>query len=529
MPPVAAGHVAAGIAAEVAQDPEQRFGAVNAELALQACQIVRLAIGQQRLQPALQIQDHGGRFLARLHAWLVVGVDVHQLRIEAHRPLEQRHQGAEQAGIEAPQAERDALAPPFREGGAGALQEAVEVVARMFPMQGRHIAGVFEHFDKGDEEVVDAVTQLLHIGVLVGGALVAVHGDALVGGFTIAVEPFPQRLHHQLLQVAAEHLQAVAVGQHHHVPVAFAVAGHVPGRSHQGCRVGGELGHPGGHIHLGGTGQKAAQIGVDQGGRKQAHGTGDAGAAADPIEHVEAAQPALLHRQPVELAARHRDRHCLSGPAATQRLQPRPRLLHAQPRLRRAARFAHHHHQGGAQPLAEAGQGAAEPLRIDVVEEVKGQALPLLLQRPQDQQRPEAGTADADPQHIGEGCQARRLEVAGEHLLGEGFDAVDLLADVAADGGLRRQLRSPQPVVAHLAPFIRVGDRAGLQRVHGLERGGEGGGQRLEMLRGHRHAAHIQPHPQPFVVPEQRTEPLPLFRRSLGLEVWKRRHAPWWM
>ena len=39
---------------------------------------------------------------------------------------------------------------------------------------------VFEHPDEDGEEVVHAVAQLLHVGVLVGRALVAVDGDALV-------------------------------------------------------------------------------------------------------------------------------------------------------------------------------------------------------------------------------------------------------------------------------------------------------------------------------------------------------------
>ena len=37
----------------------------------------------------------------------------------------------------------------------------------------------FAHFDEGGEEVVHAVAELLDVGVLVGGALVAVDGDAL--------------------------------------------------------------------------------------------------------------------------------------------------------------------------------------------------------------------------------------------------------------------------------------------------------------------------------------------------------------
>lgn len=44
---------------------------------------------------------------------------------------------------------------------------------------------VFEDFDEGCEEVVDAFAELLDVGVLVGGAFVAVDGDALVDGVAV--------------------------------------------------------------------------------------------------------------------------------------------------------------------------------------------------------------------------------------------------------------------------------------------------------------------------------------------------------
>ena len=57
--------------------------------------------------------------------------------------------------------------------------------------------------DEGHEEVVHAVAELLHVGVLVGGALVAVDGEPLVDPVAVAGRALAERLHDELLQVAA--------------------------------------------------------------------------------------------------------------------------------------------------------------------------------------------------------------------------------------------------------------------------------------------------------------------------------------
>ncbi len=63
---------------------------------------------------------------------------------------------------------------------------------------------VLEDFDEGGEEVVDAFAELLDVGVLVGGAFVAVDGDALVDDFAFEVFFFAEGFHDELLEVSGE-------------------------------------------------------------------------------------------------------------------------------------------------------------------------------------------------------------------------------------------------------------------------------------------------------------------------------------
>ena len=82
---------------------------------------------------------------------------------------------------------------------------------------------------------------------------------------SIAVLPFTQGFHHQLLQVTAEHLQPVPVGKDNHVALPPAIPCHEPSRSHQ-CRwVAPQVLNPGGLIHLGRPRKKIADVASDQG------------------------------------------------------------------------------------------------------------------------------------------------------------------------------------------------------------------------------------------------------------------------
>ena len=173
--------------------------------------------------------------------------------------------------------------------------------------------------------------------MLIGGTLVAVHGNALVDHAALAIQPLAQRLHHQLLQIAAEHLQAIAIGEHHHVALALAFTSHVPGGGHQGSWIVTQLGAAGGGIHHRGTAQEGIGINACQHSGQQPHGAGDGGAAPHPIEHVETIEPSLCRGLLIKLAVLHGHGHSVLSPAAAETLQTITGLHHADVGLRGAA------------------------------------------------------------------------------------------------------------------------------------------------------------------------------------------------
>ena len=82
---------------------------------------------------------------------------------------------------------------------------------------------------KAGEEIVHAVAELLDVGVLVGGAFVAINGEALVDDLAIEVEFLAERLHDELLEVFRKQDERVLVGQDDHVLFALAVGTVMPG------------------------------------------------------------------------------------------------------------------------------------------------------------------------------------------------------------------------------------------------------------------------------------------------------------
>ena len=84
---------------------------------------------------------------------------------------------------------RDRFALVLVERRAGAAEKSLQIIAA------RHAfldfeslrRAIFPHLDEGGEEIRHAIAQLLHVGVLVGRALVAVNRDALVDDFAVEI------------------------------------------------------------------------------------------------------------------------------------------------------------------------------------------------------------------------------------------------------------------------------------------------------------------------------------------------------
>ena len=89
----------------------------------------------------------------------------------------------------------------------------------MTPVLNKHLGRadvrlvIDQRLNEGHKEIVRTVAKLLHMGVLIVGALVvAVDSDPLVHNVTLPVVLLAQRLRDQLLRVPREQLQAIAVG-----------------------------------------------------------------------------------------------------------------------------------------------------------------------------------------------------------------------------------------------------------------------------------------------------------------------------
>ena len=117
-----------------------------------------------------QGEEYGCGLFAGLHAGLMIGVDVDETGVEADGAFVESDQGAEVKGVDAWNRQGDRLAAIVIKGGARAAEKPLKVIARSdsgidFRLRSE---GGFPDLDKGGEEIVHAIAQLLHIGVLVG-------------------------------------------------------------------------------------------------------------------------------------------------------------------------------------------------------------------------------------------------------------------------------------------------------------------------------------------------------------------------
>src|ERR1700690_1490423 len=95
-----------------------------------------------------------------------------------------------------------------------------------------------EHFDKGSEKIIYTVPKLLHIGMLVRGAFVAVYRDPLVNDLVVQVLFLAQRLHDKLLEIFWKQHQPVSIREDHHVLLSPAARCMIPGNGQERRRIG---------------------------------------------------------------------------------------------------------------------------------------------------------------------------------------------------------------------------------------------------------------------------------------------------
>ena len=144
------------------------------------------------------------------------------------------------------------------------------------------------------------------------------------------------------------------------------------------------------------------------------------------------------------------------------------------------AGFAHSHHQGGFQRFTELSQHHAHAVRIDIVEEVKRQALATVLKGLDHQFRPQTTATDADPQHIGEGLSTRCSGCPRTRSL-PNCPTDRFPGRCAHEPTPKERAGGPQPVVADLPVLIGVGDGSGFEILHRSKCLLEPGLQRLKV------------------------------------------------
>lgn len=323
------------------------------------------------------LEEVAGGFFACFDAGLVVGVDVDEAGVEGDGAFVEGDEEADVEGGGFFDAEGDGLAVVFVEGFAGAAEEALEVVAGGGVWVDFDLCGIggFADFDEGGEEVVDAVAELLDVGVLVGGAFVAVDGDALVDGVAVEVVLFADGLHDELLEVFAEEHEAVFVGEDDHVFGAFAVACVVPheGEEHGGVLVGGE--GAGFFVHGGGSGEEVVDVDALEGHGDEADGAHDGGASAYPVGHGEDFEPVIFCGVGFEFAVDAvvfgaGDGDGVFGEVEVCLLVGVACFEHAVACFWGAAGFGDDDGEGVGECGADVGEGALDAVWVGVVEEV---------------------------------------------------------------------------------------------------------------------------------------------------------------
>ncbi len=125
-------------------------------------------------------------------------------------------------------------------------------------------------------------------------------------------------------------------------------------------------------------------------------------------------------------------------------------------------------HSVSPRPPFHARQKPRDAVRVRVVDELDGQAVAARVrQRVGHEHGAQRRAADADADHMRETRGRLRLDRARVHRRGEFPDGRQRILDLRRDFRSGRQPGSAQPVMAHHAVLIRIGDGAALQLVHG--------------------------------------------------------------
>ena len=414
----------------------------------------------------------------------MVGVDVDQRGIKRDRAFEEGDDDPELEGIHFRDGNRQRLAAGLVQRLSRAAQEALEVIGGGGAGLDFHALAIasLADLDEDREEIVHAVAELLDIGMLVGGTLVAINRDALVDGVAIEIERLAERLHEELLEILREQHERVLVGQHDHVLFATTVSDVIPSKRevHGGVRL--EISLAGFRIHRGGTGEEGVDVDPLECSRHEADGRHDRSSSADPVLHRELRDEALGGGVGIELRTFAGDGDRVLAEIESGSFIGSLGLQHPVACLRRATGFGNDHHQGlGETLLLQLRENAVHPGRIGVVEEMNRQ-LRVRAEGIIHELRAEGGAADADEQELLELSARGWRDLTGVDLFREFLERFQRLGDLLSDLLVRREGGVAQPVVADHALLVRVYDRAAFQlgdageglvdlRLHGAEEG----------------------------------------------------------
>ena len=99
-------------------------------------------------------------------------------------------------------------------------------------------------------------------------------------------------------------------------------------------------------------------------------------------------------------------------------------------RLGSSAGLTHRHHQGGLEATRQTAKNVAHPVGINIVEEMKGEPLVVVLERANHQGRAKATASDPNPQHIRKRNSAGCLDLTMNDATAKSLDVIDFAGDM---------------------------------------------------------------------------------------------------